>query len=1356
MHEARSATKNQERFLLSEAVTGVRPLLPVSYRIIGVLDADRLVKAVETVIARHDALRAKAYLAKGQNISVDVQTHGHSVTFEDISQAKHADTETLLVNRLVAAMERHDGQFRSLLLKVSPQEHVLTVIPHHALVDGASIVAILKEISLAYDGAERPAVEPDTSPLEQSASQQDTAFWRDFLSDLAPPQPITAGNNTSDDFGTECWRKAIPNDLHQKLRQFGKQTGVRTVSIYLGLFMTALSRLTGQDDVAVAFQSAGRKALGVSETTVGMFSKALILRQRDAGAAPDLQHLDRNLGAALKHEALNYQDIISTCGQSPLFAFNWYPPHDGLQIVGCRCAEDIIVPWPSTFDINLHIVTQADAVELRLFWNPAKLSEELVEHLGGMLLSFLDQIVTDTSMDLASPGLGPLGSETNSLPRLETINEQFLARSREHPQKAAIQHHDGTLTYEDVKQHVDRLAQRFAGKRLVAIIAHRGPGVAIGCLAARSAGAAFVLIDPCYPHQRILRMLDIIDPDLMVFGDPFLGERDALAAENFEHLNCPGLSGCQTCKPRAQPKLPKDAAYVLFTSGSTGTPKCIVSREQPLAYSLDWQAREFGIDSQAIVANLAGIGHDPVLRDILLPLTRGATLVCPDPNRIFEAGYLSAWIEENSISVAHVTPSMLRLIETGHDENHALGTLRHIFLGGESVDWQIINRTRALAPQAQIANVYGASETPQIVIYNRVPSAASGTGIVPIGVPRPDVIAHVLTKEGRVCGTFEPGEICIQTPLLSAGYIDAEQTNKAFHLPSDECAAGTYRTGDIGYILADRTLVLLGRKDDQVKINGYRVELREVEVALTEVAKTNNCAVVAHVGPKDQQARLIGFVAGAVSDADIQGFLQVLRQRLTRQMVPERIIHLDELPLLPSGKVDRKALSIRPLPSPSQPKGDGQPTSARERELLAIWQKVLGTDDITIDDSMFNLGGDSLTSVRLMLEMEREGLDPNLARSILRGSTIRDLARGLDSPHQSQHSKTLTGEILSRTSIHVLRGLLVGLIIMGHWFPGLIERFPAFVNVGTALTPAFNLATPGFAIIFGVSLGYFMFDTYRNRPQILRRQLRIGVIVLFLALITIAILDAAHDISVGETIDYNYVAVSLYNVLGYYLLALMSVGLWFAFLNRGRHSVMLALLIGIYICLDLTARALFVPYEPEGLVQLARLYATAKFSYFNMSFGVLIGLGAGLWIARTHDAPVKRSFVFCAAAALILGLTGGAFYGELAELLSASRRIDYWKWATYIGLLGLLASLTWRCAARWAEARTVFGSLLRIIAAAGVLALPFFVFHDIILSAKLLLDAVGLPDIIGVLIVLSTFFGIGAIAISRVRKFYYP
>jgi amino acid adenylation domain-containing protein len=437
------------------------------------------------------------------------------------------------------------------------------------------------------------------------------------------------------------------------------------------------------------------------------------------------------------------------------------------------------------------------------------------------------------------------------------------------------------------------------------------------------AGAAIVILDSAYPTARVCQQIESIPVDAFISvigsaalpseltrlfqGKPHL----AIAADPndiYMALNTPKSRGYR-CSINAD-----DIAYMLFTSGTTGRPKAVATPHHALPHFIDWYVNTFKPSPQDRFSMLSGLGHDPLFRDIFVPLVIGATIHIPKPDHLKLPRLLLGWLQTQRITFAHLTPSLGRLLARfpSRDGSPLLPALTHVFFGGEPLRTSDALEFQKIAPHTKLVNCYGTSETPQIMACHVVPSDISMTAmdLVPLGRPISDVQVLVVNNDGSLTPQGDIGEIWVRTKYLSSGYIDgpSDGTEKFRANPFVTTADKrdrVYKTGDLGRFTADDVLEFIGRVDNQVKIRGFRVELEEVDHALRQCPLVIDAAVT--VDRSDSDTRLYGFVV-AKDGFDSKQCRHNLLNSLPPYMVPDDVFCLTTLPLTPNGKIDRASL----------------------------------------------------------------------------------------------------------------------------------------------------------------------------------------------------------------------------------------------------------------------------------------------------------------------------------------------------------------------------------------------------------------------------------------------------------------
>jgi amino acid adenylation domain-containing protein len=449
-----------------------------------------------------------------------------------------------------------------------------------------------------------------------------------------------------------------------------------------------------------------------------------------------------------------------------------------------------------------------------------------------------------------------------------------------------------------------------------------------------------------------------------------------------------------------------DLAYVAFTSGTTGGVKGIVGTHGPLTHFLDWHVRTFELTPDDRFSMLSGLSHDPLLRDVFTPACLGASLHVPDPNDILAPARLREWMNREAITVAHLTPSLARVLTEGSAAGE-LPHLRYVFFGGDVLTRDVVRRLRRSAPGARIVSFYGATETPQAMAWHVVPDESEDAPLppqMPLGRGIDDVQVLVLGPGGRLAGIGETGEIVVRTPHLARGYLDDEALSREKFVVSPFSAHPQdrlYRTGDLGRFRLDGSVDFVGRRDGQVKIRGFRVEMEGVEQVLRDHPAVRHAAVLCsrEGGDGEADSRLVAYVAhDAGQQATVTELRDYMRTRLPDYLVPSFFVAMDALPLTPNGKVDRRALEEVSYERTRQ-EGSLPPRTEMERFVAEVWSQLLGVGQVGIQDNFFDLGGHSLLAVRALSRIEaRVGRRLNPRGMIYQ--SLEQFARGLALPEE--------------------------------------------------------------------------------------------------------------------------------------------------------------------------------------------------------------------------------------------------------------------------------------------------------------------------------------------------------------------
>ncbi|HEX5726018.1 MAG TPA: amino acid adenylation domain-containing protein, partial [Longimicrobiaceae bacterium] len=779
--------------------------------------------------------------------------------------------------------------------------------------------------------------------------------------------------------------------------------------------------------VVVGTPFAGR-TLRETEEVIGLFLNSLALRV-DLSGDPSFAGLlarvrEATLGA-FAHQDVPFERVLDEVrperdlSRSPVFQVmlnltNFEEARvdvPGLEVEGLGAVDDPA----SKFDLTLYASEGPEGILANLLYDADLFAPARMRALLAQLRAVLAQAVDDPARPLSAFSLATDDAATvlpDPARRIEpepwrgAVHEAFAARAAETPDAAAVVDGGERWTYAALDAAANRVAHRLVegGVRpgeVVAVHAHRSAALVRALLGAWKAGAAFAVLDPAYPPARLAAQVRAARPAALLHlaaAGEVPGEVAAALAESARTTlvlaaeGNDGLDGFPSTAP-AVPVDPDGLAYVAFTSGTTGAPKAIAGTHRPLAHFFAWYAQEFGLAANDRFSLLSGLAHDPLLRDLFAPLTAGGCIAIPDAGEIGTPGWLAGWMREAGVTVAHLTPAMAQLLASASGAR--LPALRLACFGGDVLRVREVERLRAVAPNAEAANFYGATETPQAVACFRLPADLSAAGpVVPVGRGIDGVDLLVVSPSGGLAGIGELGEIAVRTPYLSRGYLNDPELTAARFVPNPvtgDPADRVYLTGDLGRYRPDGAVEPAGRADGQVKVRGFRVELGEVEAALARHASVREAVAAVH-GEGDDRVLAAYIVAPGMDGVD-EALRAHLASLLPAYMVPSAFVAIAAVPLTANGKVDRRAL---PAPERTDAPAPDAPLSPTEEAVAAIWREVLGVGVVRPGDDFFRLGGHSLRATQVLSRIqERLGVTVPV-RTFFAAPTLAGLAAAVD------------------------------------------------------------------------------------------------------------------------------------------------------------------------------------------------------------------------------------------------------------------------------------------------------------------------------------------------------------------------
>ncbi|MEU5423222.1 amino acid adenylation domain-containing protein [Streptomyces sp. NPDC020667] len=1040
--DGKLAVSEQQRYLWF--LHQVAPELPVynvpfALRLRGELDTAALTAALGALVARHESLRTRFGSERG--VPFQTVTEPAAWPLPVTGLGDDGDPE----ERLRQLVDEEAGRpfdletgpvFRSSLFRVAADDHVLLLVMHHIVTDGWSVGRVTEELAALYE-AERtgtPAKLPElpVQPADFAAWQQrwlttdalteQVDYWRkaldglptvDFPADRArPAQPTWAG---------AVLERELPAELGERLRAFAAEQRASLLSVMLSAFAVVLGRYTGQQELSLGSVFSGRTR-PETDPLVGFFANTLVLRP-DLTGNPAFTELvarsNRGVLGALEHQDVPFGTLVQELrperdpSRNPLFQISFTLLTGTIvgtfAFGGLEVEELPVQQGSSRFDLAFQVIDRPGSdlgiwIEFSTDLFERDRMERLVEHFHSVLAQAV--AAPDTRVDgfevLPAHERDLVLREWNPAPRTRptegTLLHELVARhAAERPGAVAMRFEGEQLDHGELDARANRLAHLLRERwgtgpdQVVGVLLDRGLDLPVAQLAILKAGGAWLPIDPQYPADRIAHQL----------ADA--GVRTVLTTKDLAHLvTGPVDHWCMDDAAGELAELPAEApavdvrpdhlAYVIYTSGSTGKPKGVLISHRAAVGFVEGVRELFRITPDDRLLQFANPAFDVSVFDFYAALGSGAAVIGAQRERLLNPDALQELMRTERVTVADVPPAVLRLLDPA-----PLTDLRVLFVGLEAFPAELVNRWSA--PGRDFHNGYGPTEaTVACVDYLCPPEGL--TSAPPIGRAMAGHRAYVLDATFRPVPVGVPGELYVAGTGLARGYLGRPDLTAERFLPdpfAQTPGERMYRTGDVVRWRPDGNLEFLGRADRQVKIRGLRIELGEVEHALTGLPAVRQGVVVV----QDQgtpHARLVAYVVPEPDSApglDGERVRQEVADRLPLHMVPAVVVLLDALPLTPNGKVDQKRL---PLPEARGEQEHTAPATPTEHKLAALWTGLLGVDGdrLSVHDSFFGLGGNSLNLIRLTTAVKQEfGVTLEVRRLYL-APTVRGIAALID------------------------------------------------------------------------------------------------------------------------------------------------------------------------------------------------------------------------------------------------------------------------------------------------------------------------------------------------------------------------
>lgn len=1002
------------------------------------LNLNRLEDAWNGVLKRHDMMRAEVLPNGMQRILPERMYHFPVHDFRQFSpQRLHARLETLRgeISRRLTPMEQRP-LFEIQIALLPNQKVRLHFRIELMMADAFSVFLLLREWSLFYK-------DPDTVlprlglsfrdyqaarlRFESSATYKKAAeYWSHR--ELPPGPPLPRAVRTSEGAPRfRRWRDVLPAAQWNKLKTGAKEIGVTVSTVLCSAFADILALWSGRDRFSLNLTSFNRDPIHPDvQSLVGEFTSTILLEcdLRAPDFASRARRVATQLATDLEHAAYSGVDVLREQNRRRRNLSEAGAPVVFTSMIAFQNDEVSPTAWlgEETFSISqtpqVLLDHQVMVVNGDLVWTwdfvDNAFPAGLVEEMGATYRRYLARLAEAPAA--WQVGGKPLLKENALAPRLAanttkleiaeySLDGPFRKRVRQSPQAQAVIDGSMQLSYAELDSRARSLAHRLIQKGMgpgdaVAIVMHKGWEQVVAVLGVLYVGAAYVPVDGGLPQERVEWLLAHSEARVLVTTSEVLAKQEALKNRAIV------IGTNDSLNEAPLPHLPEDPqrlAYIIYTSGSTGRPKGVMIDHGGAINTICDINSRFHIHASDRVLAVSSLSFDLSVWDIFGVLAAGGTIVMPPASAHPDPDAWARLVEDARITVWNTVPALVDMLVTVGEgrKSRCLNSLRLVMMSGDWIPLGLPARITAVTECPQVISLGGATEGSIWSILFPIQNVLNHWRSIPYGKPMGNQRFYVLDRHLQHCPTWVAGDLYIGGRGVALGYWrEPTKTAKAF-IPHPDTGERLYRTGDLGCYLPDGHIEFLGRNDFQVKVGGFRVELGEIETALLQAPDIRE-VVVSTLGQRFDNKKLVAYVVPVETVEDVDAFTATLTARLTRQlphyMVPKIVHVLEQLPLNDNGKVDRRALGQLAIADKEAVVEATAPRTQLEKELAVIWTRRLGLDDLDVHANFFELGGDSLSATRLIMDVRGE-YDLDLPLNVLfEAPTLAEFAQKVQIP----------------------------------------------------------------------------------------------------------------------------------------------------------------------------------------------------------------------------------------------------------------------------------------------------------------------------------------------------------------------
>ncbi len=803
----------------------------------------------------------------------------------------------------------------------------------------------------------------------------------------------------------------IPKDIIDEINKLCAEKKVSIFNFFMAIFAIYLGKVSNMQEFVIGTPILNRATFKDKHTT-GMFISTVpfkICLGEDNSFNNFITGIAKDSLSMLRHQKYPYQYLLEDLRKKDNSIPNLYDILISYQNVRSE-KQTSIVPFHARWisnnclsdGMNIHLYDMNDTGSLDVAYDYvlSRYDASDIEDIHKRIIHIIKQVLKNNEIMLKNIEIitseekqkivNDFNNTAFEYDKTKTLSKLFEEQVEKTPDAVALAFGNNSMTYKELNERANSLAYYLRSKNIgrndiVGIMVNRSLEMIVSILAVLKSGACYIPIDPEYPQDRIEYMLENSKAKLLLTFEKLQNKVD-FESKVFVELTNELYNSNKNDLDNVNE--PEDLAYMIYTSGSTGKPKGVMLIHKSLSNLANYCNNYVEYLKNPIyrtVVSVTTVSFDIFIFETLISLQRGLKLVIANEEEQTIPRLLNDIIEKNNVEIIQTTPSRMQLLVNNIDDIPALSKLKFITLAGEQLPISLVNELKNICSPV-IYNGYGPSET---TVFSTLTDVTNHSNIT-IGHPLNNTQIYILNSNLEICPVGVTGEIYISGDGVGKGYINNEELTKKSYLknPFSKENKTIYKTGDLGYYCPNGEIMCLGRCDNQVKIRGLRIELGEIENEILSFEDIENCIVVKKVDNEEHEFLCAYFISN--KDINIDNLRNNIQKRLPKYMVPQYFVRLEEIPYTPNGKVDRKKL---PMPSIENRRREiVLPRNNTDELLIKNLKEILNVTNISIEDSFFELGGDSLSAINLCTKVYSDFNVQIFVKDIIDNPLVKDLS----------------------------------------------------------------------------------------------------------------------------------------------------------------------------------------------------------------------------------------------------------------------------------------------------------------------------------------------------------------------------